>query len=189
MPPRVLVDANVLFSRTLRDWLGQLYLHSDSFFSVYWTEDILAETIYHLRREHPEWSGSQITIIRDRIADTFEGGRVEDFTPDGTFPGSDPHDEHVHAAAVACQAQYLLTRDAGFHDLGVADQLPYEVYTPDDFFLLIDQSAPHVVKSVTSDQQAYWQARGGRCNLPRSLTEAGCPEFADRVRGHLRRLE
>lgn len=189
MPARVLVDANVLFSRTLRDWLALLYLQSDAFFSVYWTEDILAETIYRLRRQNPEWSGAQITAIRDRIAGTFEGGRVEDFTPDGTFPGADPHDEHVHAAAVACQAQYLLTCDSGFKDPEVLDQLPYEVYTPDDFFVLIDQSAPHVVRAVISAQQAYWHGRRGRCNLPRSLNEAGCPEFAGRVRSHLQQLK
>lgn len=187
MPARVLVDANVLFSRTLRDWLALLYLQSDAFFSVYWTEDILAETLYHLRRSYPLWDGAKIAAVRSRIVSTFEGGRVEDFTPSGEFPGSDPHDEHVHAAAIACGAQYLLTADSGFHDPAVADELPYEVYAPDDFFMLIDQSAPRVVREAIRLQQNYWQNRGP-CNLPRSLVQAGCPHFAERVRQHLQSL-
>lgn len=107
MSTRVLVDANVLYSRTLRDWLALLYLESDSFFSVYWTEDILAEAMY----------------------------------------------------------------------------------LPDDFFVLVDESAPDIVRAVVSKQQHYWLTRRSRANLPQSLIAAGCQHFADRVRRHLRDID
>ncbi len=49
----VLVDANVWYSRTLRDWIGMLYTTPDAPpFLVHWTEDIMAELLYHLRKEH-----------------------------------------------------------------------------------------------------------------------------------------
>ncbi|MGB4767650.1 MAG: PIN domain-containing protein [Candidatus Saccharimonas sp.] len=189
MSTRVLVDANVLFSRTLRDWLCLLYLESDTFFSVYWTEDIVAEVIYRLRRQHPDWPGHKVVGIRDKICETFEGGRVDDFVPDGSFPGTDANDAHVHAAAIACSATILLTGDAGFSAPGVAENLPYEVYSPDEFFVLVDDSSPEKVIAVTETQQSYWLQRHDRCNLPRKLTAAGCPNFAERVLAHLQAIQ
>jgi len=62
---------------------------------------------------------------------------VEDFVVDGTFTGA-VNDQHVHAAAVACQAEIVLTSDGGFTAPGVVEELPYEVYPPDEFFVLVD---------------------------------------------------
>lgn len=46
MVTRVLVDANVLFSRTQRDWLFLLKLKSEGrIFTVSSTVDIIAETV------------------------------------------------------------------------------------------------------------------------------------------------
>ncbi|MGB4834514.1 MAG: hypothetical protein WBP28_00340 [Nostocoides sp.] len=64
----VLVDANVLYSRTLRDWLFLLKLRSEAgMFTVYATEDIIAEVLYRLRRDNPNEPGHFIAGIHDRI--------------------------------------------------------------------------------------------------------------------------
>lgn len=183
---RVFVDANVLYSRTLRDWLSLLKLGSaGEIYSVYWTEDVLAEAIYHLRRKHPEWEGGKITRIRDLIARTFEGGRVDDFVIDGTFAGRDGDDRHVHAAAVACSADIVLSDDGGFSAIAYDDRTaPYELYRPDEFFLLVDDSAPELVRQVTLEQTIYWRDKVGRADLAGPLTRAGCPLFAQRVRAY-----
>lgn len=183
---KVFVDANVLYSRTLRDWLALLHLRSPGdVYAVYWTEDVLAETIYRLRRKHPDWDGAKITSVRDLIVRTFEGGRVDDFKIDGSFPGSDTNDRHVHAAAVACQADFVLTDDEGFVVSGQdVDALPYEVYRSDDFFVLVDDDVPDLVRQVTREQTVYWAKRTGRADLASKLIDAGCPEFAERVRNH-----
>lgn len=98
----VFVDANVWFSRTLRDWIGMLYVTpATAPFEVRWTEDVLAEVIHSLRRQHPDWDGRRITKVRDHIARTFEVGRVEDFVVGSDYQGRDPLDAHVHAAALA----------------------------------------------------------------------------------------
>ena len=101
-------------------------------FQTYWTEDIMAELCYHLRKNNPDWDGALITRLRDKIVESLEGGRVDDFTVDGSFPGSDPDDQHVHAAAIECNADIVLTMDRGFSSEGVVDSLPYEVYAPDE---------------------------------------------------------
>jgi predicted nucleic acid-binding protein len=184
---RVLVDSNVFYSRTLRDWVGLLYtLRDDPVFQVFWTEDILAEVIYHLRRDHPDWDGARISSVRDKIARTFEVGRVVDFVVDGSYQGTDPHDAHVHAAAIACFAHVVLTCNTD--DFGAAlerDALPYEVMSPDGFFTLIDDLAPDVVAEAAHDDAKYWFARTGQANPPERLRAAGAPDFAERVRRHL----
>ncbi|MFF5084379.1 hypothetical protein ACFY36_45665 [Actinoplanes sp. NPDC000266] len=51
VPLRVFADANVLYSRCLRDWLVLMAL--DSHYTTYeprWSEAVLAEAFYHLRR-------------------------------------------------------------------------------------------------------------------------------------------
>lgn len=115
----------------------------------------------------------------------FEGGRVEDFIVDGSFPGTDVDDEHVHAAALACEADILLTADTGFAATDIdPDSLPYEVYAPDEFFVHIDDTATFHVEAATRKQTDYWRRRKGRAPLGEHLERAGCPAFADRVRRH-----
>lgn len=182
-PHSVFVDANVVFSRTLRDWLGLLYTESKgSLFQVFWTEDVLAEAMYHLRKKHPGLSGQQTARVRDLIAGTFEVGRVTDFAIDPGWAGTDPHDAHVHAAATACGADILLTTNQ--RDF-VSDSVTYSVYSPDELFVLVDDSASHVVKAAVRSNVQYWMARRREPHLPQSLRDAGCPLFAERVRRHL----
>jgi len=179
------VDANVWFSRTLRDWIGLLYLVGDTPpFEVRWTEDVLAEVIYHLRKVHPDWRGSRITGIRDRLAGVFEGGRVDDFVVEETYQGKDPYDAHVHAAAVASGADVLLTFNVSDFELG-GDELPYEVLHPDEFVALLDDLAPEVVAAAVVANARCWMARDGEVDLPARLKAEGCPMFSQRVRHHL----
>jgi hypothetical protein len=186
-PQTILVDANVLYSRTLRDWLALIYLEDAGLFRVCWTTDILAETLHHLRKKHPNWDGAKIEAARRHIEGTFLDGRIADFVVDESFQGKDPGDAHVHAAAIACAADMLLTFNASdFLPSGIdADELSYEVWHPDEFFVLIDDSAPHVVREVTARQVKYWFEQRGEADLCRHLRDAGVPKFADRVRRHL----
>ncbi len=179
-PSRVFVDSNVLYSRTLRDWLCLLTLANDRpHFLICWSEDVLAEVIYHLRRKHPQWSGRRIQKIRDSIVGALEGGLVHEFDVDETFDGRDPHDAHVHAAASACGAEYLLTMN--LRDFAIADTR-YEVIDPDSFFMLIHDSAPALVASVTREQMSYWARVRDEAMLPEYLERAECPQFAQVVR-------
>jgi hypothetical protein len=42
--------------------------------------------------------GGRINAIRDQITGSMRGGWVEDFVIDGSYPGSDPKDQHVHVS-------------------------------------------------------------------------------------------
>jgi predicted nucleic acid-binding protein len=190
MVSRVLVDANVLFARTLRDWLFLLRNQFEaSLFTVAATEDIVAETIYRVRRRYPEAPGRLTRAIHDRIVDQLDE-RVDDFEVDGSWEGADLDDAHVHAAAVAAGSTIVLTADRGFRDLGQdgSDGLPYEVFRPDEFFVLVDDAGSAGVREVVRQQMDYWYARRGEVDLPDALRRSACPEFARRVAAHVRSL-
>ncbi len=178
----VFVDANVWFSRTLRDWIGMLYVTpAVAPFEVRWTEDVFAEVLYRLRRAHPDWDGGRITRIRDLLTEVFEVGRVDDFQVTGEYEGTDPFDAHIHAATVACGAGILLTENVSDFTSG-EDDCPYEVLTPDEFFMLVDDAVPELVGEVAVTMSGFWFKRTGDANIPNRLRRAGCVGFADRVR-------
>lgn len=190
MTQRIFVDANILFSRTLRDWLFLLkFENSNTMFVLLATEDVLAETMYRLRRQYPQWNGAQIAELRERLVASLDEV-VDEYAIRDDFPGQDENDAHVHSAAVASAATMLLTGDRGFLDLeDAAGDLPYEVWSADDFFVLVDDSAPHIVERVTKKQVLYWSTNnpeGGR--LVQKLEESGCPNFAGRINRHMRAL-
>lgn len=190
MATGVLVDANVLYSRTLRDWLFLLRNETrGGMFTVYATEDVLAETIYSYRRKNPRASGAQIGQLRTRLIQQLDDV-VGNYEVDGTFRGNDPQDAHVHAAAVASGAAVLLTCDRGFMELSdrESDELPYEVFTPDSFFELVDDASAEAVIAVTREQLHYWYQQDGEVDLPLRLREADCPNFARRVSQHINQM-
>ncbi len=153
---------------------------------MHWSDDVMAEAMHHLRKANPGWSGGQIARFRERLEETFEVGHVRDYAVDTSYAGPDPDDAHVHAAAAACQADYLLTCNVRHFRTG-ADELPYEVVSPDEFFVLVDDVAPRVVYAVVGEQISHWMRKSRDVDLVGTLQRAGCPDFAARVFGHLRR--
>ncbi|MGU3409511.1 putative toxin-antitoxin system toxin component, PIN family [Microbacterium sp. M1A1_1b] len=183
MHQRVFVDANVLCSRTLRDWTCLLRARVDGLFQLHTTEDVLAEVLRTLRRLHPERPGGAVTRLRAAVLASIDE-LVDDFDATVPYAGNDPDDRHVHAAAVACRADVLLTQDRG---LAAAPQSHYLVSGCDAFFTRIDDMAPAAVRDVCLQQVEYWATRTSHPAeaLVAALHDAGCPVFANRVRAHL----
>jgi hypothetical protein len=184
----VFVDSNVLGSRTLYDWLFILRSQSPMF-SLTATPDVLDEGHRVWRRKHPSAGGVQRKnrekVFRenfDDILDDWTGGEAPNL--------KDRDDQHVHNAAVYCRADILLTLNT--KDFGDPDLLPYDLYTPDEFFCLVESSSPFLVRDATLFQNKYWQGRRDRGDnvkgLAQALEGAGCPVFAAIVAEHLRVL-
>ena len=182
---RALVDANVWFSRSLRDWICLASIVSrDDLFEITWTEDILAEVVYHLRKRHPKSSDAAIGGVRDKIIATFPDGRIAGYVIDDSRDYPDRFDAHVIAAAEHGRVSYLVTDDRrGFVE---SDDLDYEVYTADEFLVLVDDSSPAVVDAVLEQQLDYWLNRApDGFNLAGALRKAGAVEFSERIRRRL----
>lgn len=184
--PIVFVDANVLYSKTLRDWLFLLRLETSAdMFTLASSNDVITEVLYRLRRNNSGGPGHLTGNVKDTLEGTLDEV-VRDFPAGTVFPGGDEHDVHVHAATKECGADYLITDDQGFFD--VADQLNYEVHTADTFFQLITENVPQVVDQVIHRQLAYYSARGAGKTLSQALADAGCPMFSTIVDRHLQAM-
>ncbi|RRD35449.1 PIN domain-containing protein [Leucobacter sp. OH2974_COT-288] len=190
---RVLLDANILYSRTLRDWICLLsYETENRFFQLYSSEDIIIEAGYHWRKTHPDKSG----FAQEQIFNGIRGAMYEVASRYGTdkppkYP--DPGDYHVHSAAVACEVDALVTADdklLEYAQSSYGDELPYETLTADEFLMQLTEYVPlSVFVKVFTDQEEYWSnpknnrkldAEG--VDLPRALVKAGAPNFAEFVR-------
>ena len=94
----VLLDTNILMSKTLRDWILILAQESNfEFFQPYVSSGILDEFGYKMRRRKPELDDGALEMckkqIRDSTWDIISGFQVPH------IPGyPDKHDLHVHAA-------------------------------------------------------------------------------------------
>lgn len=186
----VLLDANILYSRTLRDWIALLQIEAPSVFSVAWTEDIMVETLYHLRKKHPLWSEKQVGGMRRNLEKAFTGGQITDYQVDPATKYPDVGDAHVHAAAVHGAVDIVVT--ANGKDFPATDDLNYEIYPPDDFLILVDDAAPKAVRAVTEQQLRHYHQRSSGnegVDLPLRLKNAKAPMFAARVREHLQHVD
>lgn len=186
----VFLDANVLYSRTIRDWILQLNQTSVfGMFSVVTSIDVLAEVLANYRKNYPTADGNIVNAIKRHISDCCDDV-VYDYACDIDTPVKDEYDIHVHAAALAADAKILVTSDIDF--LGLTqdekDSLPFDIYTPDEFLVLADDSSPVAVKQVAKDQLIYWNGRSGNIGLEKQLRKAGCSEFAARVNLRLQQL-
>lgn len=126
---------------TLRGWLfnlsiGQQGATSPAFQMVV-SEDVIAEAVARWRDKHPTAPGAVTAKMSNDLRTLCTV--VQDFDATIPFPGGDEGDVHVHDAATHQQVGYLVTNDRGFHDLSdeQKDTLPYEIYRPDDLFLLL----------------------------------------------------
>ncbi len=184
--PSVLPDTNVLFSKTLRDWIWLIASRSGPpLFHLRWTEDVLAELVYHLRRQFPHFSDRQVGGVRDKIVGVFgEDSRICGYEIDRSLDYTDQYDEHLHAAAEHGDVQYVITDDRGFHRFTELndDRLGYEVYTPDDFLMLVHRDAVATVREALLLQIEYHRRSGKPFNLATMLEDAQAPNFASAVR-------
>lgn len=187
MTQRVFVDANVLFSKTLMDWLFLLHLENPAMFQLHSTEDVFAEVVANMREKHPTAPGHK-TARRAQLMRENMDEVLEDFPPDLAFTGTDPHDYHVHAGAVHGRADFVLTCNAPQDITTTPEAEPYDIVHPDDFFLVVADSNPACLIPVVRDQVAYWSAIPRHRQLDDALARADCPQFADRVRQTLAQI-
>nr|VDG64155.1 Uncharacterised protein [Streptococcus thermophilus] len=188
MTQRVLIDANVISSRTLSDWLFHLQRCNEGMFSLFWSLDIQAEAVRVMRRRFPKMAG-EVVEKRFKMMEHVIGEKVT--FPDGDygFTGSDEGDFHVHAAAVYGEADYLLTFNSPSDFTTDPATEPYEIISPDEFLVLVADSDAGSFRRATREQREYFSKAGRlQSSITDGLEKAGCPVFAARVKTELSQL-
>lgn len=190
----VFVDANVLHSRTLRDWMLLLSMHGKSI-AVVSSQDCIIEALASIRERNPHLDGGAIRQIGDSIKGALYD--IIDDWPGGAIEGMpDEKDWHVVHAATHAQVEILVT-DNMKDFTPVADTLSFDLYTPDQLFTLLAHNDPDAVDEVTRLQLAYWRKEANRRamngrpapkRLGEALRDARAPEFANIIDQTLRTL-
>lgn len=189
-PHSVLPDANIWCSATLHTWFGLIATETIGSWTFHWTEDILAEAVYHRRKRFPRASSQQIEALRDRLMASMGENRISNFPIDESVTYPDEYDAHVHSAAIHEGIAIIVTNDrTGLTGLYPdPDECPYEVHTADEFLTLVADSAPQVVDAVITAQLIHWTGKGHSFSLPDKLRQAQAPHFAEYVRARLQTI-
>lgn len=185
----IFLDANILYSRTLRDWFALISLNSGAEgIALRWSEDVMTEFIYHLRRKNPGASDHNVGLWREKLTSAFPNAMISGYEISPEFlQGRDQFDAHVLAAATHGRVDYLVTANPGdFEEF--ADRLEFEIFRPDDMLCLMIERRPDAVLAATKKQCQYWAGRPDSKSLPAALIDAGTPDFARHIQAQLATL-
>ena len=147
------LDANVLYSASLRDFL--LRLAFDGLIVPFWTAKIQDEWIENLLRKRPELERKRLMRTCQEMELHFPNGCVRGFeliTPTLTLP--DPKDRHVLAAAIRVKAKYIVTFNV--KDFPASALSPYQVEAilPDEFVFQVLENDPNTFIKTVSKHRA-----------------------------------
>ena len=161
IPRRVVLDACVLYPPSLRDLL--LSLAALDAYDVVWSELILAEVERNILADHPDIDPSRFrlhTIGAMRAA--FPEALVEP-RPADNLEGVDPGDRHVVGAALAADADAIVTINVRHFPTASLSPVGISVVTPGDLVTMLDDTEPALIDRALEHMSARWR------NPPRTV--------------------
>lgn len=144
-------DANVLYSYLLRDLL--MWLGVDRTLSLRWTERIYQEWSRNLLAHRPELAAERLARTFEQMNRAIPEALVPSASEEDTSDLPDPDDRHVLAAALACEAEVLLTFNLkDFPATAIPSEL--RVVHPDLFLLTCLHTQPQAMTAALRDMRA-----------------------------------
>lgn len=179
----VLVDANVLFSRALRDAL--LYLALERIIRVRWSTEILSELRRNLvdkTRAVDEFAAARLITALDasfplaRVERDEDAERVVEWVK---LP--DPSDLHVLAAAIATQADLICTNNRRDFPPELVADFGIDVVSADELLTQLAREFPdETLRAHHATVAGFRGATTGSCLA--ALERAGATTFAEQMR-------
>lgn len=182
MPPKAVLDTNVVFSRVLHELLGRA-ADTGGLLKLIWSDELVRETTRVLIEEK-ELHRDRAEVWAGLMANAFPAGRVDisqiPSDLDLSALTSDEDDQHICALAVAGGADYLLTFDKSF-DVEALGALGIDVVEPDVFLCKAIDEEPELFREILIEQAAAW---GGRtvAELIDAIERVRAPAFAAKAR-------
>ena len=163
---RVLLDTCVLYPPMLRDFL--LGLAAQGLFQPLWSDGIAAEWLHLAARD----GAVGVPALLARMSARWPDGKVAPGEP-ALLALPDTGDRHILAAAIAGQADLILT--ANLRDFPPRALGPHgmRARSPDDFTMDLWLAAPAIVEGEVA---ALWPGLSGRA-LRNALKKAGLPRL------------
>lgn len=144
----VLADANILFSRTLRDYF--LYAADAGAIEIRWSQQILDEMSRNLR-EAMGFSADQTDRLERLMNDYLEHALVEvtaEAEAQVADVAMDAKDRHVLAAAISAGADILLTDNTPHFPRAWMDVCGVELIGAGDLLIRLAESMPSKIRSA-----------------------------------------
>lgn len=150
VPRRVLLDANILYSRIIRDYF--LYAAIDGIISVFWSEAIINESLENMIRKVPSFTIEHAEVLKQRLNANFPDASVEISDCHHLMARGinlpDPNDVHVLAAAMSCGASILCTNNLRDFPVDVLSTLELTPMSADELLLILIKEHPDAVLRV-----------------------------------------
>jgi len=176
----VLADANVLYSRVLRDYL--LCAAEQEIVNVNWSQSILDDVTDHLTTNLPGFTFPSAVALTSALSRTFPNAMVEptevEFARLAEIALPDEDDRHVIAAALAADADLICTNNTDDFPAAVMKHLGLDLLTPDELLVhLVQVHGQQMLAAhrcaVASNSQFTDQSTIA------ALRKAGAPKTAD----------
>jgi predicted nucleic acid-binding protein len=178
------LDACVLYPASLRDVL--LRLAAKEFYDLRWSERILDEAERNLVKDG-RMSEDQAVKLRAAMSGAFDGASVEleavERLEDSML--NDAKDRHVLAAAVACEAQAVVTMNLKDFPEEASEPFSVEVMHPDEFLMVLFSLNAGLVADVVIQQAAALKNPPLTVDDVLSALAQTVPQFAEAVREEL----
>jgi predicted nucleic acid-binding protein len=178
----VLTDANVLYSRVLRDYI--LYAAEYQIISVAWSRQILLETTGHLMVNRPSFDQAAADALIGALGKTFPYAErnpgPEHFEQAARLELPDEDDRHVIAAAIAAEADVVCTANITDFPVAAVGGFGFTVLTPDELICQLITSFPAVMLLVHQTSIANLRGASNESTLA-ALRKSGAPQAADMI--------
>lgn len=129
----VLADANVLYSRVLRDYL--VYAADEGAIAIRWSRAILSEVVEHLRANNSTFDEEHGRLLIRLLNDAYPHAEVKPSAAArrkvNQLDMPDDDDRHVLAAAVSAGADILCTNNVKDFPPEAMDQVRIELLNAD----------------------------------------------------------
>lgn len=140
----VMVDANVLYSRVLRDYL--VYAADEGIIAVRWSRPILMEVVKHLQANSSTFDDERAGLLIRLLNEAYPHAEI-DPTEEARLAVDeldmpDEDDRHVLAAAVSARAAILCTNNVRDFPADVMAAVQIELLTADDLLSRLVTSTP-----------------------------------------------
>jgi len=188
-PPKVvLADANVLYSRVLRDYL--VYAADEGVISIRWSRLILSEAMNHLQANNATFDDEHADLLIDLLNSAYPRAEV---TPTAAARRKvnklnmpDDDDRHVLAAAVSASADILCTNNVKDFPTEAMASVQIELLTSD--VLLARLVAAHPSQMLAAHRTAVARLTGATDSSTISaLRRAKATQTADLMAALLKR--
>ena len=139
----ILLDASVLYSAPLRDLLMRVAVAG--LMRLKWSDAIQEEWINALLRQRPDLSRTRLERTRGFMDRAVPDARVQDYaTEEAALAGKlpDPGDAHVVAAAIAAEAEVIVTFNLKHFPPGPLAARGLRALHPDPFLCALLEAAP-----------------------------------------------